>query len=114
MGVSAIVSGAVDPVGIFFTVLILVSLVVEIWALSDAATRPVAAFVAASKQTKPIWLLILGIAVVVGAFVAWYGVFLSFFLAIAAFVAAAVYLVDVRPKVREIRRGGSSGPYGPW
>ena len=34
-----------------------------------------------------------------------------------AFVAAAVYLADVRPKVREFKRGSGSthqGPYGPW
>jgi len=33
------------------------------------------------------------------------------------FVAAAIYLTDVRPKVRGINGGGggtSSGPYGPW
>jgi hypothetical protein len=34
---------------------------------------------------------------------------------IVAFVAAAIYLADVRPKVREFRGGSSSsGPYGPW
>ena len=33
-----------------------------------------------------------------------------------AFVAAAVYLVDVRPALRQVggRGGGNSGPYGPW
>ena len=35
-------------------------------------------------------------------------------LPLAAFVAAAIYLTDVRPKVREFRGGTSSGPYGPW
>ena len=37
-------------------------------------------------------------------------------LAVVAFVAAAVYLADVRPKVREFKRGRSThnGPYGPW
>ena len=36
-------------------------------------------------------------------------------LPIAAFVAAAIYLTDVRPKVREFRgNSSSSGPYGPW
>ena len=39
-------------------------------------------------------------------------------LPVAAFVAAAVYLTDVRPKVKQIGSGGSSGthmgPYGPW
>ncbi|MQA98638.1 MAG: DUF2516 family protein, partial [Streptosporangiales bacterium] len=37
------------------------------------------------------------------------------FLPIAAFIAAAIYMVDVRPKVRQLGgRGGASGPYGPW
>jgi hypothetical protein len=38
-------------------------------------------------------------------------------LPVVAFVAAAVYLADVRPKVRSFpknRSGTSSGPYGPW
>jgi hypothetical protein len=37
-------------------------------------------------------------------------------LPIAAFVASAIYLTDVRPKVREYRgsNGSSQGPYGPW
>jgi len=36
-------------------------------------------------------------------------------LSVAAFVAAAVYLTDVRPKVRGIGGGSShQGPYGPW
>ena len=38
------------------------------------------------------------------------------FLSVIAFVAAAIYLAAVRPKVREYRksRSSSSGPYGPW
>jgi hypothetical protein len=38
-------------------------------------------------------------------------------LAIVAFVASAVYLTDVRPKVKEFRGGSGTtrmGPYGPW
>ncbi|MBO0824906.1 MAG: DUF2516 family protein, partial [Actinobacteria bacterium] len=35
-------------------------------------------------------------------------------LPIAAFVAAAIYLVDVRPKVRQLKPGSRQGPYGPW
>jgi len=45
------------------------------------------------------------------------GIGVTNFLAVAAFVAAAIYLADVRPKVKEFRRGKSStssGPYGPW
>ena len=39
------------------------------------------------------------------------------FLGVAAFVAAAIYMADVRPKVRSFpknRSGSSQGPYGPW
>jgi hypothetical protein len=42
------------------------------------------------------------------------GMALLGFLPIAAFVAAAIYLTDVRPKVSQFRGGSSSGPYGPW
>ena len=36
-------------------------------------------------------------------------------LPVAAFVAAAVYMADVHPKVKEFKTGSSrSGPYGPW
>jgi hypothetical protein len=37
-------------------------------------------------------------------------------LSIVSVVAAAVYLTDVRPAVRQLRGrgGGSTGPYGPW
>lgn len=81
-------------------------LVLVVWALIDALTRPAAAFEAAGKQTKPIWLAILGVALllVVGGLA---GV-LGLFGAIVA-VAAIVYLVDVRPAVREMRPGGPWG-----
>jgi len=36
------------------------------------------------------------------------------FLNLAAVVAAGVYLADVRPALRRIAGGGSSGPYGRW
>jgi hypothetical protein len=89
--------------------------VVETWAFVDAIIRPAPAFVAVGKQTKPIWLIILGVAFVLGLYTAAYGG-VTQMLAVIAFVAAAVYLADVRPKVREFRRGSSSsnGPYGPW
>ena len=80
--------------------------VIVAWALVDAATRPAPAFVAAGKQTKPIWLAILGVSLLL-VLVLRAGV-LSIFGAIVA-VAAIVYLVDVRPAVREMRPGG-----GPW
>ena len=101
----------------FFFALAAVAFVFEVWAFIDATTRPSQAFVASSKQTKPLWLIILGVAAVIGLAGAVYGVGPTSILPVAAFVAAAIYLADVRPKVRSFpknRSGTSSGPYGPW
>ena len=109
--------GNYTPLTIFFLALGLAAFVVEAWAFVDAITRPSQAFVAAGKQTKQLWLIILGVAAVVGLAFAIVGVGPTSILPVAAFVAAAVYLADVRPKVRSFpknRSGTSSGPYGPW
>ena len=109
--------GNYTPLTLFFLALGLAAFVVEAWAFIDAITRPSQAFVAAGKQTKPLWLIILGVATVVGLAFAIIGVGPTSILPVAAFVAAAVYLADVRPKVRSFpknRSGTSSGPYGPW
>jgi hypothetical protein len=102
-------------VDIFFWVLLLGAFVIEAWAFFDAIRRPKAAFPAAGKQTKPIWLVILGVALVIGIAGATNRLQLVSIIPIVAFVAAAIYLVDVRPKVRSINSGSSrQGPYGPW
>ena len=108
-------NGAYAPLAYFFVALAIAAFIVEAWAFVDAITRPAQAFVAAGKQTKLIWLIILGIAFVLGLYAAAYGG-VTGFLSVAAFVAAAIYLADVRPKVKEFRRdrSSSSGPYGPW
>jgi hypothetical protein len=37
------------------------------------------------------------------------------FIGIIGVIAVIVYIVDVRPAVRSLGRGGrSQGPYGPW
>jgi hypothetical protein len=108
-------TGALTPLFWFFEVLMIAAVVVEAWAFVDALRRPTGAFTAAGKQTKTLWLIILGVATVVGLASVAYGVSLISILPIVAFVAAAIYLADVRPKVREFKGGGtSSGPYGPW
>ena len=108
--------GAYTPLNDFFLALGLAAFIVEAWAFIDAITRPGQAFVAAGKQTKPLWLIILGVAAVIGLAGAAYGVGPTSILPVAAFVAAAVYLADVRPKVKDFKSGGGtgSGPYGPW
>ena len=109
--------GNYTPLTYFFLALGLAAFVVEAWAFVDAITRPSQAFVAAGKQTKQLWLIILGVATVVGLAFAIIGVGPTSILPVAAFVAAAIYLADVRPKVRSFpknRSGTSQGPYGPW
>jgi len=107
--------GAYGPLQFFFWALLVVAFVVEAWAFIDAIRRPAPAFVAASKQTKPLWLVILGVALVIGLGGAAGELSLFSFLPIIAFVAAAIYLTDVKPKVSGFQGGGThQGPYGPW
>ncbi|WP_447038885.1 DUF2516 family protein [Streptomyces sp. DSM 118878] len=86
------------------------------FALIDAALRREDAYRAADKKTKPFWLVILGLAFVVNLIFN-----ILSFLPIIGLIATIVYMVDVRPALRQItggggRRGGSSsdGPYGPY
>lgn len=109
-----VLGGAYGPLNYFFLALAVVAFGVEAWAFVDAITRPAQAFPAVGKQTKPIWLIILGIAFVIGIGGALgYLALLSIF-PIAAFVAAAIYLADVRPKVKGLKHNSHQGPYGPW
>jgi hypothetical protein len=104
------------PVDYFFYALLAAAFVVEAFAFIDALRHPAAAYTAASKQTKPLWLIILGVALVIGfgGITQEVGLFSFLALPIIAFVAAAIYLADVRPKVKDIRPGQRQGPYGPW
>ncbi len=107
---------AFTPLTWLFFALAVGAFVVEAWAFVDALRRPGPAFVAAGKLTKPKWLIILGVAMVIGLYGLAYGASIISILPLAAFIAAAIYLTDVRPKVRGMGAGGSSrmGPYGPW
>jgi Protein of unknown function (DUF2516) len=111
---------ALSVLGYFFLAIALFAAAFEIWALIDAIIRPAQAFIAAGKRTKPLWLVITGVSAAVGlgyAFLVGTTTIISF-LPVAAFVAAAVYITDVRPKVKDFKSSGSStthmGPYGPW
>ncbi|OBI84037.1 DUF2516 family protein [Mycobacterium sp. E740] len=72
-------------------------LVMTVYAFVHAAIQRPDAYTAADKLTKPVWLVILGVAgllaLVLGSVMG---------PAIAA-VASGVYLVDVRPKLLEIQ-----------
>ena len=93
---------ALDPSNLLLLVLGLGALALKLWALVDACVRPQAAFVATGKLTKLAWVAILAVAVLLG------GSDVMGLFGLLGTVAAIVYLVDVRPAVRELRRGG------PW
>ena len=97
--------------GVVVMVLSLAALGAEVFALIDAVRHRPDAFLAAGKRTKNFWLLVLGVATAVG----FVSNVLSMF-GVIAFVAAAVYLADVRPALKQVsgRGGGRQGPYGPW
>jgi uncharacterized membrane protein len=83
-------------VGYVLAVLQIAVLVTTVYAFVHAALQRPDAYTAAEKLTKPVWLVILGVGVLLALLLGITGV------AIAA-VAAGVYLVDVRPKILEIQ-----------
>ena len=83
------------------SLLSLAVVVLQGWALIDCVMRPSKGFEAAGKLTKPAWLAITAIALVVGLLFGPLGI-----LGLAGIVASIVYLVDVRPAVRQIQGGG--------
>lgn len=86
--------------------LTLASYALQIYAIADAARRPAHAFTSERKLTKPLWLVILVAAALVGI------VGFPGFLSLIVAVAAIIYLVDVRPRLLPYSRrrgGGSSG-----
>ncbi|MEU9995682.1 DUF2516 family protein [Streptomyces sp. NPDC048370] len=100
--------------GLFFLVFAVVALLFAALAREDA-------YRAADKKTKKFWLIILGINLVLNLLVLNMGLSMLF-LQIAGVIAAIVFMVDVRPAIKQVsgggggRRGGSSsdGPYGPY
>ena len=89
--------------GLLLTVVHWAVLALAVWALVDALIRPTSAYVAAGKLTKPAWVAITALAAVLTYFVLPLN-----FLGLLATVASIVYLVDVRPALRGLRRGKSS------
>ncbi len=89
-------------------------LILSVYALVNAALQREDAYRAADKQTKPFWLVILGVTVAVQLVIPW------LLLVLAGTIATIVYLVDVRPALQSVSGGGrggwssSDGPYGPY
>jgi len=84
-------------VGLFFKLVWLAILAVQVYALVDAAVRSPAAYAAAGKLTKQAWVSILAVALVVGQLLSLFSA-----LGLAAVVATIVYFVDVRPALRRV------------
>ena len=82
--------------GYVLAVLQIAVVVTTVYAFVHAALQRPDAYTAADKLTKPVWLVILGVGVLLALVLGITGV------AISA-VAAGVYLVDVRPKILEIQ-----------
>jgi hypothetical protein len=85
-----------DLVIIVIRVLQVAVMMTTLYAFVHAAMQRPDAYTATDKLTKPIWLVILGAAILLAWLLSVLGV------AIAA-CAAGVYLVDVRPKLLEIQ-----------
>ena len=83
-------------VGTVLFVLQIAVLATTVYAFVHAALQRPDAYTAAEKLTKPVWLVILAVGVLLALVLGITGV------AISA-VAAGVYLVDVRPKILEIQ-----------
>jgi hypothetical protein len=112
-GAMSFISGLFTLQGLVLLALQLLAFGLLIYALVDAIRQPAAAFTAAGKQTKRLWLILLGVATAISLIAIGRDVGFLFFDAMAV-VAGAVYLTDVRPAVRGMTGGGSSGPYGRW
>jgi hypothetical protein len=78
----------------------LVTFVLQAYAFIDAVTHRGEAYVAGDKLTKQAWLIILGLGV--AAHMLFWDPINIFNL--AGIVAGIVYLVDVRPVLRELQR----------
>lgn len=81
----------------FFLLVRLAILGIQVYALVDAAVRPAPAYAAAGKLTKQAWVAILAVSLVVGQLLS-----LVSMLGLAAVVATIVYFVDVRPALRRL------------
>jgi hypothetical protein len=82
-----------------YLVILLGALVVSVFAFVNSLLYRSDEYLAADKQTKTTWNVILGIGVLL--FFVPVGLFL---IKLIAFVAALVYLVDVRPAMRGLTR----------
>jgi hypothetical protein len=80
------------------TVVWLALFALKMWALVDAVLRPAQGYLAADKLTKAAWLWILGLALATQL------IPLGLTVSLIGVVAAAVYIVDVKPAIAALTR----------
>lgn len=85
------------PIYGLFALLSLALLALKLWALVDACVRPERAYYVTGKWSKVGWVVVLALGALIGQGIGLLG--------IASLVAAIVYLVDVRPALRELGGG---------
>ncbi|MFW5415936.1 DUF2516 family protein [Nocardiopsis sp. CNT-189] len=95
--------------GLIWQAIYIAIFVTSLFALVEAVRTPSQAFPAMDKQTKGMWVAILGVGTGLSLLAALSGSGIFTFLAL---VAALIFILDVRPAVRGV--GRSDGPYGPW
>lgn len=83
--------------GVIILALVAAAAIVCLYAFVHAAMQRADAYTAADKLSKPVWLVILGVALLLIM------VFQGVFGAAVAACAAGVYLIDVRPKLLEVQ-----------
>jgi len=89
------VSLIIGPITGIFLLLSLALLALKLWALIDAIIQPDRAYIAANKWQKMPWVVVLAVGALLGQGLGLFG--------LASLVAAIVYLVDVRPALRQAR-----------
>jgi len=85
--------------GLILFALQILAIAGAVFALVHAVRQPAEAFPAVDKLTKPVWVGILAVALVVLFLFGAIGM-----LGIVGVVAVCVYLVDVRPRVEKVQR----------
>jgi hypothetical protein len=84
--------------GIVLLAVWIVTFAAKGYAFVDCIRRPSQAFPAVSRQTKPLWLILTGLAAATGFFP---GLTLTIF-GLAGIVIALIYLFDVRTRIIDI------------
>jgi hypothetical protein len=97
--------------------LAVVVFVVQVVAFVDAARRPASAYTSEGKLSKNLWLIILGVAAILGLLGLPPAMLTATsFLNLIAVAPAIIYWADVRPRILPYGTGGRRprGPQGGW